>query len=125
MADDVKWLGSPEAHDYDAALNVLLLDHNHRDAEEIVSRLEADPTIHWFAAKDILRRSGEPHLPKSNKHVAHNLRKIEKGEHLSPILLVAGRRDKGVPLLIADGYHRVCAVHHFDEDALIPAKLAH
>ena len=26
-------------------------------------------------------------------------------------------------VVIADGYHRVCAVYTFDEDALIPCKL--
>lgn len=125
MSDSIEWLGSPEEKDYAAAESVLLLDHSRRDAENIVSLLEADPTIHHFAAKDILRRSGEPQLPKSNRHVAHNLKKIEKGEPLSPVLLVAGKRDKGVPLLIADGYHRVSAVHAFDEDALIPCKIIH
>ncbi|OXC78557.1 hypothetical protein BSU04_11230 [Caballeronia sordidicola] len=26
-------------------------------------------------------------------------------------------------LIIADGYHRLCAVYTFDEDAMIPCKI--
>jgi hypothetical protein len=26
-------------------------------------------------------------------------------------------------LIIADGYHRLCAVYKFDEDAVIPCKI--
>jgi len=26
-------------------------------------------------------------------------------------------------VIIADGYHRMCAVYSFDEDALIPCKI--
>jgi hypothetical protein len=31
---------------------------------------------------------------------------------------------RGVPLTIADGYHRVCASYHLDENADIPCHLA-
>jgi hypothetical protein len=27
-------------------------------------------------------------------------------------------------LVIADGYHRLCAVYSFDEDAMIPCQIA-
>ena len=46
---------------------------------------------------------------------------IAKRTPLSPLLLVrdadAGR------LIIADGYHRLCAVYSIHEDALIPCKI--
>ena len=42
-------------------------------------------------------------------------------EKISPLLLV---RDKtGGRVIIADGYHRLCAVYTFDEDAMIPCKI--
>jgi disulfide oxidoreductase YuzD len=50
--------------------------------------------------------------------VAHNIQKAKKGEKLSPILLV---RDK--KLVIADGYHRMCAIYFLSEDLEVPCKL--
>jgi hypothetical protein len=47
--------------------------------------------------------------------------RIILGEELSPLLLF---RDKNCgKLTIADGYHRLCAVYTFDEDAMIPCKI--
>lgn len=118
----IKWLDEPEDHDYDAAFDVLTLITDEAHANRIVRTLEYSDTVER-AAKDILRMSGEPLLPKSNAHVAKNLRKLEKDEPLSPVLLVAGR---GLGrLIIADGYHRVSAVYHHDEDQPIRCRLAH
>ena len=48
-------------------------------------------------------------------------RKSFRHEKLSPLLLF---RDKhSGKLVIADGYHRLCAVYTFDEDAMIPCKI--
>ena len=46
---------------------------------------------------------------------------IKDGEKLSPILLV--RDSVNGKVIIADGYHRLCAVYSFDEDAVIPCKI--
>jgi len=40
------------------------------------------------------------------------------------VLLVRGELASEVPLTIADGYHRICASHHLDEDAPIPCRIA-
>ncbi len=49
------------------------------------------------------------------------VKKIRDGKKLSPLLLV---RDKAHGrVVIADGYHRLCAVYSFDEDAEIPCKI--
>ena len=74
-------------------------------------------------AKDLLRASGLALLPVDNVHVAADLAKINRGEHLSPVLLVRGDFRRGVPLTIADGYHRVCASYHVNENADIPCHL--
>jgi hypothetical protein len=37
---------------------------------------------------------------------------------------VRGRLDTDVPLTVADGYHRICASYHLDEDAEIPCRIA-
>jgi hypothetical protein len=39
------------------------------------------------------------------------------------VLVVRGRADKGVSLMVADGYHRICASHHLDENADVPCRL--
>jgi hypothetical protein len=50
--------------------------------------------------------------------VARALKKVARGEALSPVLLV-----RGTPLVVADGYHRICASYHLAEDADIPCRL--
>ena len=55
--------------------------------------------------------------------MAGDLKKINQGIPLSPVLLVRGDLDADHPLVIADGYHRVCASYHVDENAAIPCHL--
>lgn len=57
----------------------------------------------------------------SNLHVEKDRKKIASGEALSPLLLVRANANDRV--VIADGYHRLCAVYSFDEDALIPCRI--
>lgn len=75
-----------------------------------------------FAAKDILRASGLSALGTSNAQVAKTMRKIRKDRHLSPVLLV--RDVAHGRLIIADGYHRVCALYQHDQDVAIQCKIA-
>jgi hypothetical protein len=60
-------------------------------------------------------------LGVSNSHVEHDREKVLAGQSLSPLLLVRATNNQKV--IIADGYHRLCAVYSFDEDALIPCKI--
>jgi hypothetical protein len=83
-----------------------------------VKALEKAEGLAHYKAKDILRASGLALLPEDNKHVASDLNKVESGKKLSPVLLV-----RGEPLQIADGYHRVCASYHIDENADIPCRI--
>ena len=55
--------------------------------------------------------------------MARDLKRVANGVALSPILLVRGSVSLGHALLIADGYHRVCASYHLDEDTDIPCRL--
>jgi hypothetical protein len=43
---------------------------------------------------------------------------------LFPILLIRGNGGKHLPLTIADGYHRACAVYWNSEDDFIHARIA-
>jgi hypothetical protein len=119
----VKWLEKPEAHDFPAAADYLALLTDSNTVKELTERLQAGNIV-YKKAKDILRAAQLSLLPVDNPHVAADLSKIKKGNPLSPILLVRGDLVTGVPLQIADGYHRVCASYHTDENTDIPVILA-
>ena len=119
----VKWLESPEAHDFPAAADYLDLIADAATVKKLTTRLQSGAVVHK-KAKDILRAAQLALLPVENPHVAADLTKIEKGIALSPILLVRGDIVAGVPLQIADGYHRVCASYHTDENTDIPVVIA-
>jgi len=116
------WKNEPEQHDYPAAADYLelLLPPSH--VQRLVAALDRAETVHK-KAKDLNRASGLPILPPDNPHVAEDLKKVRKGEKLSPVLLVRGILGSGVPLTVADGYHRICASYHLDENADIPCRL--
>lgn len=119
----VKWLDKPEAHDFPAAADYLALLADSHTVDELTERLRVGGVVHK-KAKDILRAARLSLLPADNPHVSADLAKIKKGQPLSPILLVRGDLATGVPLQIADGYHRVCASHHTDENTDIPVVIA-
>lgn len=116
----VIWQDEPEEHDYPAAEAYLSLVLRDIVVGAVIRGLRKAPVIH-YKAKDILRASELPTLSDTNTHVASDLKKIEKGVLLSPVLLV--RTPGFQKLLIADGYHRVCASYIVDENTDIPCKV--
>lgn len=116
----VKWFDKPQKHDYPAAASYLSLTLSPEEAESIGSELKR-AEMNAFAAKDIFRASGLSLLGVSNSHVEQDTALIIRGERLSPLLLYRDKRN--ARLVIADGYHRLCAVYKFDEDAMIPCKI--
>ena len=117
-----RWGDEPSEHDYPAAASYLSLICDPTEVRRLVTALKAAPIVH-YQAKDLLRSSGLALLPADNFHVASDLAKVAHGERLSPVLLMRGDFRRGVPLTIADGYHRVCASYHLDENAEIPCHL--
>ena len=103
------WQEKPEEHDYPAADKV----------RRVVLALKEAP-LERRKAKDLLRASELALLPAENAHVAIDLDKVKRGSLLSPVLLMRGDVTRGIPLTIADGYHRVCASYHLDENAIWP-----
>jgi len=116
----IKWLNEPEEHDYPAAFSYLNLIYDEATANRFVEKLKQAP-VKQFKSKDIFRASGLSLLGVSNSHVKKDRKKIKDDQKLSPLLLV--RDSANGKLIIADGYHRLCAVYGFDEDALIPCKI--
>lgn len=112
------WKDRPEDKDFPAALTYLSLLIETQEAKKLAKALEQSSELEHFMAKDILRASGLPLLPADDKEVAKDLSKVQSGTKLSPVLLV-----RGTPLWVADGYHRVCASYHLDENAEIPCRI--
>jgi hypothetical protein len=95
MAQTVRWLPRPEKHDFQAAEDYLSLLMPPKQAAGCRRRLTAarDDITHR-KAEDILRASQLPLLG-----------------------------DAAHPLIVADGYHRVCASYWIDENTDIPCVL--
>jgi disulfide oxidoreductase YuzD len=120
IATKINWLLDLEEHDYPAAESYLTLLYNEKQVAAIVAELRKTAVVE-FKAKDIFRASGLSLLGVSNSHVKKDSEKIQTGKKLSPLLLFRDPQDAKV--IIADGYHRLCAIYEFDEDALIPCKI--
>ncbi len=118
---DIKWLKEPEEHDYPAAESYLCLLYDEEIAKKHVETLRHAP-VSAFKAKDIFRASGLSLLGISNAHVEKDRHKIRSGHALSPLLLL--RDSAHGKVIIADGYHRLCAIYSYDEDAVLPCKIA-
>ena len=117
---EIKWLSEPEEHDYAAALSYLSLLNDEKTAATHVDELKR-ALVSGFKAKDIFRASDLSLLGISNTHVKKDRQKIKAGQPLPPLLLI---RDSGQgKAIVADGYHRLCAVYFYDEDAVIPCKI--
>ena len=117
------WKTSPGAGDLAAAGHYLSLIEPPAVAAALVRALRsAARTKH--AAKDLLRASGLPLLPREESQVNQDLKRIRKGRALAPVLLVQGEAGRAVALTVADGYHRICAAWYRDEDAPIACRVA-
>ena len=116
----IQWLDKPEEHDYPAAESYLSLIYDGPTAARLVGQLRQAP-VTGFKAKDLFRASSLSLLGVSNSHVEKDRKKILKGHKLSPLLLVRDKNNGKV--IIADGYHRMCAIYGFDEDAVVPCKI--
>ena len=116
------WKKRPEAKDYEAARSFLSLVYPGGHARRLVRAMrKAEGVEH--VAKDILRASNLPLLPRTEAHVREDLRKLHEGEALAPVLLVQGNLSRQRGLVVADGYHRTCAICHYDEDAPVRCRL--
>jgi hypothetical protein len=124
MADekpmDIQWLPDVEDHDYPSAASYLSLVFPDDRVAQLITALKAAPLVS-YKARDIFRASQLSLLGVSNSHVEKDRKKILGGTSLSPLLLVRGEPQGKV--VVADGYHRLCAVYSFDEDAWIRCKI--
>jgi len=116
----VKWHKKVEKDDFEAAESYLALIYSPKKSARFVAALRRAEPVR-FKAKDIFRASQLSRLGVSNLRVARDRKKIEAGRPLSPILLVRDERNGKV--VVADGYHRLCAVYEVNEDLWIPCRI--
>jgi hypothetical protein len=116
----IHWLKAPQKHDYPAARAYLSLIVQPRAAKKLVDKLKR-AKVEEFAAKDIFRAANVPLLATTDTDVKMDRELILQKKALSPLLLY---RDPTLSkLIIADGYHRLCAVNSFDEHAMVPCQI--
>jgi hypothetical protein len=116
------WKKKPEPEDFEGALKFLTLIYTDSKARQLLRGLSNAKMVE-HAAKDLLRASNLPLLPREDPHVDEDLSRIRKGKNLAPVLLIRGDMTKAVPLIVADGYHRICAICYYDENAPIACRL--
>ena len=119
----LEWSEKGEAEDYVGATKYLSLLCPDLKAKVLVKSLRNSKRVE-HAAKDLLRAARLPLLPEDDVQVDADLKRIHRGKSLTPVLLVRGEIASGLPLTVADGYHRICAVCYFDESAPVPCQIA-
>ena len=122
MSKQVKWRSAPKGRDYDGARNYLTLLGSESEADRLVRHLKQAAPIER-APKDLLRAAALPLLPVDDPRVRQDLKHVDAGKALAPILLVRGDLKNSRHLVVADGYHRICASYHIDEDRPVPCRI--
>ena len=123
MANRERWATRPEDKDYAAADHYLSLLAAAPLRRTIVAALRTSEVVR-YRANDILRAAALPLVGEDDPEVAKDLKALKKGKPLAVVLLVRGRLQSGDTLTVADGYHRICASYHVDEDTEIPCQIA-
>jgi hypothetical protein len=117
---EINWLSDVKKHDYSAAESYLSLLYSKNRVARMMNKFKS-ARVRQFRAKDIFRASQLSLLGVSNSHVEKDREKIRKGQGRSPLLLV--RDEQNGKVIIADGYHRLCASYECNEDEWIRCKI--
>src|ERR1700694_1651348 len=99
VAPRENWKDEPDDHDYPAAEDYLSLLMPPAKAKQVVDRLR-DATIVRRKGKDLPRSGRLAARPPEHLHVARDLKKVNEGKKLSPVLLVRGQLASQVPLTV-------------------------
>ena len=116
----IRWLLDVAEPDYAAAESYLSIIYSVDRVSAIMAKFRRAAIVQ-FKGKDIFRASQLSLLGLSNSHVEKDRKKISEGKGLSPLLMV--RDKKNGKVVIADGYHRLCAIYSVNEDASIQCKI--
>lgn len=116
------WLPRQQSEDCTHGRAYLGLLFSPRAAAALAKALGKAP-VALHAAKDIVRAARLAPLPATNAKVAVDLRKVAKGKKMPPILLVRGDAALDLPLIVADGMHRLSAAWYADETSEVACCL--
>jgi hypothetical protein len=117
---EIHWLAYVEELSYPAAQSYLSLLFPKERVDAVIAGLRAASVVR-FQGKDIFRASRLSLQGVSHSHVERERKRITRGEGLSPLLLLRDEAQGSV--VVAAGYHRLCAVYGFDEDVWVPCKI--
>jgi hypothetical protein len=117
----ITWQDDANPDDYEAAGHYLALVDNQKNIDKTLADLKAG-TIVEYKATDLLR-AAQLIVPKADdRPTREQIKKIKHGEPVSPVLLVRVPALKKV--IVADGFHRICAAYRIDPDVILHCKLA-
>lgn len=119
--DQVKWLPDASEDDYAAANAYLALIKPPDNVAKLVANLKT-AKVEEYRATDLFRASRVELPAKDDRPCRREIKKIRSGELISPVLLVRDAAHSTV--IIADGYHRVCAAFRIDPDVVLHCKIA-
>jgi hypothetical protein len=118
-----RWQADAADDTYEAARSYLELLVPEGMAGELVQALRDAPVVE-HEAKDVLRASQLALLGREDVKVAEHVAALEEHQPLEPVLLVRGLAiSAGHDLVIADGYHRLCAAWWFNAHGSVACKL--
>ena len=117
----ITWQDDAPPSDYEAAGHYLTLVDVQKNIDKALADLKAG-TIVEYKATDLLR-AAQLVVPKADdRPTREQIKKIKRGEPVSPVLLVRVPALKKV--IVADGFHRICAAYRIDPDVVLHCKLA-
>ncbi|KAF3996126.1 hypothetical protein [Glaciimonas immobilis] len=116
----IKWLSAPAKSDFTSAETFLQLLYKPKNCRHLAKKLKR-AKMSKFAAKDILRASATPISEVQAFDWVKQKKEIAQHKPLSPILIV--RQKNGQPLLIVDGFHRLCALFAADQEVNVRCKI--
>jgi len=117
----ITWQDDAPPSDYEAAGHYLSLVDVQKNIDKALADLKAGAIVE-YKATDLLR-AAQLAVPKADdRPTREQIKKIKRGEPVSPVLLVRVPALKKV--IIADGFHRICAAYRIDPDVVLHCKLA-
>jgi hypothetical protein len=111
-----------DPQNYQDAWDYLKLLMTPIQATQVVNDLKA-VSMQNASAKDVLRSSGLVPLGIEDHIVKQNVLGLIKGDKMDPIMLVRGVFERGIRLVVAGGYHRVCTAYLLDVTSTVPCYI--
>ena len=117
----ITWQDDANPDDYEAAGHYLALVDIQKNIDKTLADLRAGAIVE-YKATDLLR-AAQLIVPKADdRPTREQIKKIKHGEPVSPVLLV--RVPSLRKVIVADGFHRICAAYRIDPDVVLHCKLA-